>query len=76
LDWAKFCCQINLKFINRYADTWPAGIKVLSGGILNLDKLVTHAFPLEDAIEAMELCGDVRKGSVKVQIVDQKEINP
>ncbi len=63
-----------MKFINRYADTWPAGISALSGGILNLDKLVTHTFPLEEAISAMELCADISKGSIKVQVIDKKDV--
>jgi L-iditol 2-dehydrogenase len=66
--------KINLKFINRYCDTWPAGISVLGGGILNLDMLVTRTFPLEEAIEAMELCSDVTKGSIKVQVIDERDI--
>jgi L-iditol 2-dehydrogenase len=71
-----FFVQIQLKFINRYRDTWPAGIQALSGGILNLDALVTNIFPLERAVEAMELAGDVSMGSIKVQIVDQVDIVP
>lgn len=66
--------QINLKFINRYTDTWPAGIQALSGGIVNLDKLITHTYPLEDAISAMELCSNIAMGSIKIQIVDDQEI--
>ncbi|KAH8593956.1 putative alcohol dehydrogenase [Bisporella sp. PMI_857] len=66
--------EINLKYINRYCDTWPAGISALSGGILNLDKLITHTFPLEQAIEAMELCSDVTRGSIKVHVVDDRDI--
>jgi L-iditol 2-dehydrogenase len=66
--------QINLKFINRYRDTWPAGISALSGGILNLDMLVTHTFPLEEATAAMELCSDPSKGSIKVQVIDERNI--
>jgi L-iditol 2-dehydrogenase len=62
-----------LKFINRYVDTWPSGIRALSGGVLNLDKLVTHTFPLEQAISAMELCADISKGSIKVQVIDEKD---
>lgn len=62
--------QIDLRFINRYRDTWPAGIACLSGGILDLKKLVTHRFPLEKAVDAIELCSDVTKGSIKVQILD------
>ncbi|KAF2756780.1 GroES-like protein [Pseudovirgaria hyperparasitica] len=63
--------EIDLKFINRYRDTWPAGMACLSGGILDLDKLVTHVFPLERAMDAMRLCSDVSQGSIKVQIVDE-----
>ncbi|RDW84322.1 hypothetical protein BP6252_01912 [Coleophoma cylindrospora] len=66
--------EINLKFINRYTDTWPAGISALSGGILDLDMLVTHTFPLEEAKEAMQLCSDVTKGSIKVQVVDNVDV--
>ncbi|CAJ2509495.1 Uu.00g145210.m01.CDS01 [Anthostomella pinea] len=62
--------EINLKFINRYRDTWPAAIQCLSGGILDLNKLVTHRFPLEEALDAFELCADVKSLSIKVHIVD------
>ncbi|KAI1413304.1 sorbitol dehydrogenase [Hypoxylon sp. FL1857] len=63
--------EIDLKFINRYRDTWPAAIQCMSGGILDLNKLVTHKFPLEKALDAFELCADVRNGSIKVHIVDE-----
>lgn len=63
--------EIELKFINRYRDTWPAAIQCMSGGILDLNKLVTHKFPLEKALDAFELCADVRNGSIKVHIVDE-----
>jgi len=66
--------QINLKYINRYHDTWPAAINALNGGILDLKPLITHVFPLEKSIEAMELCSDISRGSIKVQIVDDGEV--
>ena len=67
--------EIELKFINRYSDTWPAGINALADGrVMNLDALVTHTFPLERAVEAMELCADRSKGSIKVQILDDLDI--
>ncbi|KAI1496995.1 alcohol dehydrogenase [Biscogniauxia marginata] len=62
--------EIDLRFINRYRDTWPAGIACLSGGILDLKKLVTHTYPLEKALEALHVCSDTSNGSIKVQIVD------
>ena len=41
---------------------------------MNLDKLVTHTFPLEEATAAMELCSDISKGSIKVQVVDDQDV--
>ncbi|PVH89311.1 GroES-like protein [Cadophora sp. DSE1049] len=66
--------EINLKFINRYTDTWPAGISALSGGVLNLDKLITHTFQLEQATDALQLCSDVTLGNIKVQVVDDQDV--
>ncbi|KAK7926709.1 hypothetical protein PG985_003707 [Apiospora marii] len=63
--------EIDLRFINRYRDTWPAGLACLSGGILDVKKLVSHVFPLERALEAMDVCSDLGNGSIKVQIVDE-----
>ncbi|GKZ21217.1 hypothetical protein AbraCBS73388_006884 [Aspergillus brasiliensis] len=64
---------IDLRFINRYRDTWPPAIACLSGGILDLKKLVSHVFPLEKAVDALNLCADPRNGSIKVTIVDEVE---
>ncbi|KAK9563091.1 hypothetical protein V6Z77_003456 [Aspergillus fumigatus] len=63
--------EIDLRFINRYRDTWPSAIACLSGGILDLRKLVTHVFPLERAKDALHLCADPRNGSIKVMVVDE-----
>ncbi|KAG9200077.1 hypothetical protein G6514_007674 [Epicoccum nigrum] len=65
--------EIDLKFINRYRDTWPAGLQCLGGGILDLRPLVSHTFPLEKALDALHTCGDLSNGSIKVQIVDEVE---
>ncbi|KAH0522557.1 hypothetical protein TsFJ059_006383 [Trichoderma semiorbis] len=67
--------EIELKFINRYRDTWPAGIACLSGGILDLKPLVTHVYPLEDAMDALHLAANPRNGSIKIQIVDEANEN-
>lgn len=65
--------QIDLRFINRYTDTWPAGISCMSGGIIDMKKLVTHVFPLEKASDGLILSSDHSKGSIKVHIVDDTE---
>ncbi|KAJ5129058.1 hypothetical protein N7448_002770 [Penicillium atrosanguineum] len=65
--------EIDLRFINRYRDTWPPAIQCLSGGILDLKKLVSHVFPLEKAEDALHLCADPRNGTIKVLVVDEQE---
>jgi L-iditol 2-dehydrogenase len=64
-----------MKFINRYTDTWPVAISALSGGILDLDKLITHTFPLENAMDALKLCSDVAQWSIKIQVVNNGDID-
>ncbi|KAL4871436.1 hypothetical protein BDV12DRAFT_206553 [Aspergillus spectabilis] len=66
--------EIDLKFINRYRDTWPPAIACLSGGLLDLKPLVSHTFSLERAKEALELCADREKPSIKVTIVDEVDV--
>ncbi|PSN65244.1 alcohol dehydrogenase [Corynespora cassiicola Philippines] len=63
--------EIGLKFINRYRDTWPAGLQCLGGGILDLKPLISHTFPLENALDALSTCADLSNGSIKVQVVDE-----
>ncbi|KAG9518609.1 MFS general substrate transporter, partial [Aureobasidium melanogenum] len=67
---------IDIKFINRYTDTWPTGIAALKAGLIDMESLVTHVFPLDGAVDAMHICADVNQDSIKVQIVDDIGINP
>lgn len=62
--------EIDVKFINRYHDSWPTVIRLLSHGIINADLLITHRFTLENAIEALTLSSDACNGSIKVIIED------
>ena len=36
--------------------------------------MVTHKFPLEEAVEALTLASDPSKGSIKVHVVDEMDI--
>ncbi|KAJ5275745.1 hypothetical protein N7524_001898 [Penicillium chrysogenum] len=67
--------EIDLRFINRYRDTWPPAVACLSGGILDLKNLVSHRFPLEKAQDALHLCADTRNGSIKVLVVDEQDVS-
>lgn len=63
--------QIDLRFINRYSDTWPPAIACMAGGILGLKKLVSHTVPLERAMDALNICADAKTPSIKVLVVDE-----
>ncbi|KAI9927024.1 hypothetical protein MW887_003405 [Aspergillus wentii] len=65
--------EIDLRFINRYRDTWPPAISCISGGILDLKKLVSHTIPLEKAMDALQLCADRSTPSIKILVVDEAE---
>lgn len=65
--------QIDLRFINRYRDTWPAGIACINGGLIDVKQLVSHVFPLEKALEGLTLSSDPKNGCIKVHIVDETE---
>ena len=45
----------------------------MSGGVIDLKRLVTHVYPLEKAQEGLTLSSDPRNGSIKVHIVDESE---
>ena len=72
--------EVQLRFINRYNDSWPAAIRAVAGNLIShekLEQLITHRFRLEDAIKAMELVGGENKRKegemrIKVQIVDDE----
>ena len=42
----------------------------MKGGILDLNQMVTHKFPLEKALEAFALQTDSEKFSIKIHITD------
>jgi L-iditol 2-dehydrogenase len=60
--------EVDLKFQYRYSNTWPRAIRLLSSGLVDLKKLVTHRFQLEDAIESFKTAADAKTGAIKVQI--------
>jgi L-iditol 2-dehydrogenase len=60
--------EIDLQFQYRYCNTWPRAIRLVQSGVINMTKLVTHRFQLEDAIKAFETAADPKTGAIKVQI--------
>lgn len=61
--------EIDLQFQYRYANQWPKAIRLVTGGIVDVKRLVTHRFKLEDAKQAFITSKDAAKtGAVKVMI--------
>ncbi|KAF2112180.1 chaperonin 10-like protein [Lophiotrema nucula] len=60
--------EIDLQFQYRYANMWPKAIRLVKSGVIDLRKLVTHRFKLEDAVEAFKTAADPKTGAIKVQI--------
>lgn len=63
--------EIDLQYQYRYSNTWPRAIRLVRNGVIDLRKLVTHRFALEDAKKAFETAADPRTGAIKVQIVSE-----
>ncbi|KAI3322729.1 GroES-like protein [Xylariaceae sp. AK1471] len=57
--------EIDLVFQYRYCNTWPRAIRLIENGVIDLSKLVTHRFKLEDAIDAFKTSADPKTGAIK-----------
>ncbi|KAK0734181.1 L-Arabinitol 4-dehydrogenase [Lasiosphaeria miniovina] len=60
--------EVDLQFQYRYSNTWPRAIRLVENGVVDLTRLVTHRFQLEDALKAFETASDPKTGAIKVQI--------
>ncbi|ORY15762.1 sorbitol dehydrogenase-like protein [Clohesyomyces aquaticus] len=60
--------EVDLQFQYRYCNTWPKAIRLVKSGIIDMKKLVTHRFKLEEAVEAFKTAADPKTGAIKVQI--------
>lgn len=48
---------------------WPAAIKLIESGVLPMDEICTHQFPLADFQKALDLVGDTAGASIKVTVL-------
>ena len=63
--------EVDLQFQYRYCNTWPKAIRLIENGVVELSKLVTHRFSIEDAVKAFQTAADPKTGAIKVQIQDE-----
>jgi L-arabinitol 4-dehydrogenase len=60
--------EVDVQLQYRYSNTWPRAIRLVESGVVDLKRLVTHRFKLEDAMEAFRTAADAKTGAIKVQI--------
>ncbi|KEZ46011.1 L-arabinitol 4-dehydrogenase [Scedosporium apiospermum] len=60
--------EVDVQLQYRYNNTWPRAIRLVESGIIDLSKLVTHRYKLEDALDAFKTASDPKTGAIKVQI--------
>ena len=65
--------EIDLQYQYRYCNTWPRAIRLVKSGVINLERLVTHRFSIEEAIKAFETAADPKTGAIKVQIRNDED---
>jgi L-iditol 2-dehydrogenase len=65
--------EIDLQYQYRYSNTWPRAIRLVQNGVIDLRKLVTHRFAIEDALKAFETAANPKTGAIKVQIMSSEE---
>ncbi|WP_041452338.1 NAD(P)-dependent alcohol dehydrogenase [Hoyosella subflava] len=58
--------ELNLTGVFRYAHTWPTAIELAASGRLDLDRMVTATFPLEEAEAALN--ADRTPGTIKAVV--------
>ncbi|KAJ4946865.1 hypothetical protein JOQ06_008908 [Pogonophryne albipinna] len=67
--------EVDIRGVFRYCNTWPMAVAMLASGKVNVKPLVTHRFPLEQAVQAFETS---RQGlGIKVMLkCDQNDQKP
>ncbi|RHZ71799.1 hypothetical protein CDV55_106367 [Aspergillus turcosus] len=65
--------EIDLQYQYRYCNTWPRAIRLVQNGVINMKRLVTHRFAIEDALKAFETAANPKTGAIKVQIMSSEE---
>ncbi len=60
--------ELDVRGINRYANTYPTAIALLASGKLHVDRLVSHRFAFTQVVEAFEFAAAHRSETIKVMI--------
>ncbi|CAM0134887.1 hypothetical protein VKS41_000542 [Umbelopsis sp. WA50703] len=61
--------EVDIRGIFRYCNTYPRAVKMISSGSIDVKPLITHSYPLKNAVDAFEHVKAGRDGAVKVVIL-------
>jgi D-xylulose reductase len=61
--------EARIEHVFRYAHVFPACLRLMSAGSLDVKPLITRTFPFEESVEAFECASRAPAGEVKMQIV-------
>ena len=60
--------EIDIRGQFRYANRYPRGIALTSGGQVDVSSLVTHHFPLSEAEQALQFADQRKDVALKVMV--------
>lgn len=60
--------ELDIRGVNRYANTYPAAISLLASSRLDVHPLISHHFPFSQVVEAFKFAAAHRAETIKVMI--------
>jgi L-iditol 2-dehydrogenase len=63
--------ELDVRGVNRYANTYPTAIELLASGKLDVTPLVSHRFPFEQVVEAFEFAAENKAETIKVMVTTE-----
>jgi len=60
--------EVDIRGVFRYANCYPTALAMIASGTIDVKKLITHHFKLEETIEAFETSRTGAGGAIKVMI--------
>jgi L-iditol 2-dehydrogenase len=61
--------ELYFSFSTLKLSSYPRAVKMLSAGTIDVKPLITHSYPLKNAVDAFEHVKSGRDGAIKVLIL-------